>query len=70
MKSVRTLNYFLKILKSEVSELLNMFGYYKFKLSFTKDERERIAEAKKTAEAFIDYNKRYGTVGRGLNDFE
>ncbi len=45
-----------------------MVGYYK--LLFTKDEEKRIAEAKKTAEAFIDYNKRYGTVGRGFNDFE
>ncbi|MBU3957604.1 MAG: hypothetical protein KKB25_00850 [Nanoarchaeota archaeon] len=58
-----------KLLKSEMSEILNMFGYYRRGL-FTKDEAKTIEKATKTAKAFIDYNKKYGTVGRGFNDFE
>jgi len=68
---VRYLNYFSeisKLLKSEISELLNMFGYYGF--LFTKEEAKRIAEAKKTAESSIHHFKKYGMVGRGFNDSE
>ena len=57
-----------KLVKSELTQLLIMTGYYKS--LFTKDERKRIAEAKKTAKAFIDYNQKHGLVGRGFNDFE
>lgn len=61
-----------KLLKSELSEVLNMFGYYKFLtiIYFTKDERKILYKAKKTAEAFAAYNKKYGLLGRGFNDFE
>lgn len=57
-----------RLLKSELSEVLNMLGYYK--LFFTEDEAKRITEATKTAKTFIEYNKKHGTVGRGFNDFE
>lgn len=81
MKPVKHLKYFSdlsKLLKSELSEFLNIFDtlYYKVYLSdinrfsFTKDERERIAEARKTAKVFIAYRKKYGMVGRGFNNFE